>query len=504
MSDTPSSMKEGRSTNQGCGHSTRHGSVKKNVALNTLRTVTGLLFPIITFPYTSRVLGPEGVGKIQFATSFVGYFTMLAAFGIPLYGIRQIAKARDNRVLLGETAQELLFLNVCNALVMMLVLYCIVPFHPKLANERMLFSIASCSILLSALGMEWLYQGEENYAYITVRSLIVSTLSTASIFIFVHRPQDYLVAAAIYVAATLGSSVLNFWNARGIVFGRRSTPLFPWKHLKPLLMVFALNFIVSIYINLDTVMLGFMSDSRSVGYYATAMRLTKILLMVVVSMGAVLVPRLSYYVEHNLMQEFDTIVEKSFALVTLLCLPCTAALMILSREILLVFAGNQFGESGRCMVLTAPVIFMIGITNIMGIQILYPLGKEKLVVLSVSVGAVVSVILNLLLIPHLAHVGAAIGALVSEGAVFVIQVYLIARYRPVRYPWAPMVRYLFATCLMSAFLFLTPLCFTKPPLRLAVAIIGGSLTYFGSLLLLKDRFLLENILMIRQKINKYA
>ena len=477
-------------------------SLKMNATMNLLKVVAGLVFPLITFPYTSRVLGPEGVGKINFATSFVGYFTLLASIGVPLYGIREVAKIRENRQELASLIQELLVMHGVASGISLLLLLTIVILSPKIYAEWLLFFIVSASVPLSVLTMDWLYQGLEEYVYITIRSLTFTFLSVISLFLFVHHPEDYWINAVITVMASLGSSVLNFWNARKLIFSQRSRPWNFRKHLKPLSMIYALNFIISIYINLDTVMLGFMSTAKNVGYYASSMKLTKMLLAMVTSFGGVLLPRLAWYLANDKRYEFDRMLRKSLGIILFLCIPITASLILLGREIILVIAGSQYLEAVSCINITAPIILFIGLTNIFGMQILYPLGRERGVVVSVAFGALVSLILNFALIPTMAHLGAAWATLAAESIVLIVQLFIIRKIYVIQWPWGSLFRILVGTVAMGlTIIFVHSLTDENQfLLRLLIDVPCGSLVYLLALYLMKEEFFRELLDVLKKRL----
>lgn len=472
-------------------------SIKFNALMNTIRTISTMIFPLITFPYTSRILGPEGIGKVSFATSFVSYFILLASIGIPLYGIREIARVRDDKQKLSELTQELFVMHIIISIITSIVFIGLIFLNGKLSDEKTLFFIVSFSIILTTLGMEWLYQGLEQYSYITIRSIIFSTISTIAIFVFIHNKEDYLISAAIGVFAALGSSVLNFYNARKILFAKRTQPWNYHRHIKPMSMVYLMNFIISIYVQLDTVMLGFMSSAKNVGYYASGMKINKMLLALVTSLGGVLLPRLSYYIANNMRDDFNRILKRSFEAIWILCLPIVAALMLLSKEIIVLFAGNQYLPASICIIITAPVILFIGLTNIFGIQILYPLGRDKEVVYSVALGAIFAFILNLILIPYFAHVGVAIATLGSELVVLIVQFILISKEYRILMPFNTIFKYMLATLLLVVILILIKFCIPQFSVRLIIAVPMGVLLYFGALFLLKESLVLEIITKIR-------
>jgi O-antigen/teichoic acid export membrane protein len=483
---------------------TAQTSLKVNAAMNFAKVAAGMLFPLVTFPYVLRILGPEGTGKINFASSFVAYFTLLAALGIPLYGIREAARVRDDKPALSALVQELLAMHAIASAIALLAYLGTVALNHKVHQETLLFLIVGASIPLSVLSLDWLYQGLEKYVYTTALSLSFTALSVVALFLFVHHQGDYVVYAVISVVASLGSSVLNFWNARQVVFAERDRPWNFRRHLKPLATLYAFNFVVSLYLNLDTVMLGFLSTARSVGYYSSAMKLTKVLLSMVVSFGSVLLPRLSWYLANGKREEFDRVLRKSLGIVLLLCLPITTALMIIHREILLVFAGAQYLPASDCLVVTAPIILFIGLTNIFGIQILYPLGKERDVVVSVSVGAVVALVLNSLLIPRYAHLGAAWGTLIAECAVLAVQLVLVRRSYKIPWPWASLLKFLGATAVMVCLLFAVRwrIPETRLWLRLAIDVPVGAGLYFLVLVLSREEYLGELLTQAKAKLGR--
>ena len=194
----------------------------------------------------------------------------------------------------------------------------------------------------------------------------------------------------------------------------------------------------TIYTNLDTVMLGFMTSDAEVGYYNAAVKIKSILVSVVTSLGVVLLPRASYYVEHKLMDEFYRITQKAINFVFLIAVPLTVYFILFAKEGIFFLSGSEYASSILPMQVIMPTVFFIGLTNIMGIQMLIPLGKEKMVLYSEIAGAIVDLILNTLLIPIMASTGAAIGTVVAEGVVFLVQFFVLRKevfpaYRKVRY-----------------------------------------------------------------------
>ena len=400
-------------------------SLKLNVIMNSILTMSSFIFPLITFPYVSRVLSPVGTGKVAFATSFISYFSMIAQLGIPTYGIRVCAQVRDDKIKLSKTVHELLFVNMITTILSYIGLVFALIFIPRLQADKPLYIVISITILLNSIGMEWLYKALEQYTYITIRSILFKFIGLIAMFILVHEQKDYIFYGFITIFATSASNVLNFVNAHKYIEPRYIGGYEIRKHLKPIGVFFAMSIAATIYTNIDSVMLGFMTSDADVGYYNAAVRIKTIMVSIVTSLGAVLLPRASYYIEHDLIDEFYRITSKALNFVFLLASPMMIYFMIFAKEGIFFLSGDSYAGSIVPMQVIMPTILLIGITNISGIQMLIPLGKEKVVLYSEVAGAAVDVIINALLIPSMASVGAAIGTLIAELVVLIVQfVYL--------------------------------------------------------------------------------
>ena len=281
--------------------------------------------------------------------------------------------------------------------------------------------LVSFTIILSSIGMEWLYKALEQYTYITIRSVIFKIIALIAMFLLVHEKSDYVIYGGISILAASASNILNFLNVHKYIDLKPIGKYDFKRHLKPILTFFAMSCATTIYTNLDTVMLGFMKTDTDVGYYNAAVKIKNILISVVTSLGAVLLPRASYYVENGLINEFNRITKKALTFVFLVASPLMIYFVLYAKEGIFFLSGNAYEGSILPMQMIMPTLLFIGITNILGIQMLVPLGKEKIVLFSEIAGAIIDVIINALLIPQLASTGAAIGTLVAEFVVLVVQ-----------------------------------------------------------------------------------
>ena len=413
-------------------------SIKKNFIMNSILTMSQFIFPLITFPYVSRILLPEGTGKVSFATSIISYFAMFAQLGIPTYGIRACAKVRDDKEKLSKTAQEIFIINIVMSILVYIVFFIVICNVPKLKDEKPLLIIVSATIFFNAIGMEWLYKALEQYTYITIRSVIFKFIALIAMFLLIHQKSDYIIYGAISIFASSASNIFNFVNVHKYISLRPVGDYNFKQHLKAVSVFFAMSCATTVYTHLDTVMLGFMKTNADVGYYNAAVKIKTILVSIVTSLGTVLLPRASYYVEHGLKEEFYRITKKAINFVFLVATPLMLYFMFFAKEGIFFLSGNNYGGAIVPMQIIMPKLFFIVLTNIMGMQILVPLGKENIVLYSEIVGAIVDLAINYILIPKYASAGAAIGTLVAEIAVWIVQYTYLRKqikdaYKNVRY-----------------------------------------------------------------------
>lgn len=400
-------------------------SIKSNYVMNSILTMSSFIFPLISFPYISRILLPIGTGKVSFATSLISYFLMFSQLGIPTYGIRACAKIRDNREELTRTVHELFFINLIMSGISYIVLFLTLAFVSKLWVDRTLYIIISFTIILSAIGMEWLYKALEQYTYITIRSIIFKIIALIAMFLLVHTQNDYVLYGGITIFAASASNIFNFINVHKYIDFKPIGGYHLKRHFKAIMIFFSMACATTIYTHIDTVMLGFMKTNEEVGYYNAAVKIKNILVSVVTSSGAVLLPRASYYIETGLLNEFRRISRKMLNFVFLVSLPLMLYFFLFAQQGVYFLSGKAYAGSILPMQIIMPTLPLIGLTNVLGIQILVPLGKENTVLYSEIAGAITNLILNYILIPRFASSGAAIGTLVAEFVVFLVQFFAL-------------------------------------------------------------------------------
>lgn len=468
-------------------------SLKTNILLNYINTITGILFPVITFPYASRILLPEGIGIVNFQSSIIGYIVLFTSLGIPLYAVKVVAKYRDDILLRNKTTVEITVLSLLLGLLGYVVVFLIGNFLPQIKENASLFYILSLTILFTALGVNWFYQAIEDFKFITIRAVIIRTLAAAGLFLFVKDKSDLLIYGVVTVGSTVGNNLINFIHLRKFIplSTVKGLKLNIFTHLKPALHIFVLNLITSLYVQLNTIMLGFMGGDYAVGIFTAGNKIPHIILSVVTSMGAVLLPRCSNLLATGKIEEFKSVCSKSIRLVLALSLPFTAGLILLAKPIITIFCGQAFIGAVPVIYWTAPVILFIGLTNVLGIQILYPSGKENIVIYSTLGGATINIFLNFLLIPKYSAVGAGISTFAAELVVLVIQIIAGRKYIPVSIFNKENIKYLIATITMA--IIILPIIFivNNTWLQLILTTVVGATVYGLILICSKDDIVLS-------------
>lgn len=468
-------------------------SVKGNIILNGLNTITGIIFPIITFPYAARILLPEGIGVINFLNSIVSYIVLLTSIGIPMYAVKEVAKYRDDIEKRNRITIEIILLSVLLCLIGYIAVWFLATFVPQIQKQSALFYILSLTVLFTAIGVNWFYQGIEDFKYITIRAIIIRTLSAVSLFIFVKDSSDLIIYGLIIVGATVGNNIINFIHLRKFVNCKelKFKELSVFRHIKPALQVFVFNLITSLYIQLNSIMLGFMSGDDAVGYFSAGTKISHLGLTIITSLGTVLLPRCSHLIKSGDKEGFRSVINKSLNVTLALSLPMMAGLMVLAAPITFIFCGSEFMNSIPVLYLNAPVIVFISLTNVMGIQILYPLDKINIVIWSVSGGALSNLILNLILIPFYGATGAAISTLIAEFTVLVIQLFAGCKYYPFEIKKIFNFKYILGTLIMVVIVYLATHAINSYPIQLLLGATVGVVIYGLFLIISRDSLMVE-------------
>lgn len=394
-------------------------SLTTNALLNSMKTVMSLIFPLITFPYVSRVLGAANIGKINYSLSIVSYFSLFAALGISNYAIREGAKIKHDQESLTRFARQIFTINLISSGIAYAAFLIVVFAIPSLHSYLVLLFIQSLAIGFTTIGVDWLYSIFEDYFYLSVRTIAVQFASLILMFVFVHKPSDYVIYAGISVFAASAANAWGFFHARKFCTLRPTRHVNVHRHTGPIMTLFMNNVAINIYSNAGTTFVGAMMGDVQVGLYSVAMKIYSIAKQVINSLTVVSLPRLSY-LSANDRKGYVSLLNRLFNTIIVTCLPAAILLYALSSPVVLIISGPKYIGATPMLQIIAIALALAAPNAFLTSAVLIPLRREKKVVISTTSGAAVNIVLDLILIPFFGTYAAAASIVVAELTVAVL------------------------------------------------------------------------------------
>jgi len=473
----------------------------KNYFYNLLLTLANLLFPILSFPYVSRVLGPEGIGKVQFVFSFSQYFALVASLGIPVYGMQQIAKHRNDKEGRSKVFSELIAIYLLSTICLFLLYLCVIFTFPYFNADIGIYLAASLMVLLGFSYIDWLFTGMEEFRSIALRAVIFKMIGLTLLYLFVKERSDFRIYLYIMMFSFLGNNILSFFLVRDkvtLVFSGLKLK----QHLVPLFFILGTSLASSMYTDMDTVLLGFLSNDRTVGLYTAAVKLSKITIPFVTSMTVILMPKVSKDFADNNLVEVQKTINQTFRFLVFFAVPMVFGLALLAPEFIALFSGKDFLPASDSMRLLSLLPIIIGLGHFYLYMVLVPAGKNREMFLCVLGGVIMSLVLNVLLIPHFHEVGSSIANICAEIVVTLLYVYFIRQYFSFTYEWRLVPKAILSALTFIPLIWLVrdlsmPLVYT-----LIVSIIGCGIIYIAmQWLLFRNHFVFDILDFVKLKLN---
>lgn len=383
-------------------------SLKVNSILNVIKTISSILFPLITFPYISRVLQPAYVGKVNFGASFVSYFSLIASLGITTYAIRECSAVRGDKNKLGEIASQIFSINVYTTIIAYVMLGLSLIFFRELDSYRTLIIVQSTAILFTTWGTDWLNSAMEDFAYITIRTIAFQFLSLVLMFLLVKTPEDYIKYAAITVLSSCGANILNIYYRKRYCKVRFVIDTHWKEHFKPILLLFVMILAQTVFSSADVTMLGLMKGDYDIGIYSTAHKIEIVISQVVSSLAWVVMPRMSSYFAEGSYDKINNLLEKVFSILAFVGIPMIAGTVALANEIVLIVGGASYQTSALPLsVLMLSFGFSLLGGSFLGNMVLLPSKKEKTYMYICCNATIVNLVLNFVLIRYWGALAAA-------------------------------------------------------------------------------------------------
>lgn len=464
----------------------KNSSIKRNAILSSLKTILAILFPLITFPYITRILGTDNVGKINFGNSIVSYFLLIASLGISSYAIREGAALRKNKDEFSKFANQMFTLNMYTTLISYISLLFLLIFAKDISNYRLLIVIQSFSILFTTIGIEWIFSIFEEYFYITFRSFIVQIISLILLFLFVRKSDDYLIYAIITVIAAGGSNIYNLIYSKKYCNLKFVKDLNLRKHITPILILFSNNLAITIYLSSDTTLLGIICGDYEVGIYSVAVKIYTTLKSAINALVIVSLPRLSYYISNGEKENYDNLVKNVYESLIILILPIVTGVILLSDDIVLLFAGRDFLPASSSLKILCLALTFAVVANFYTNCILFPQRKEKILLLATIISAIVNLLLNFIFIPLYKFNGAAFTTLIAEMLICIFVLIFSKKIYKFKINKKSILSSFIGCMFIIIICIFTKRIFSNSVIYIIVSVILSSISYFALLILTKN------------------
>lgn len=414
-------------------------SIKKNFLYSSILTSANYLFPLLTFPYVSRVLGVTNIGIVNFVDSVIHYFILISMMGINIVGIREIAKEKWNRDNLSKTFNELFWLNTITTSIALFILVILTLLVDQIRFHWQMMILGALKLIMNYMLIEWLYKGLEDFKYITIRTLIIKLLYVIFVFLFVRKQSDYLIYYFLSVLMIVANSVVNLYNARKYIYFKWKN-INLWHYLPPFFTLGIYNLLNSMYISVNVTWLGLTSGETEVGYYTTASKIYGILIALFSAFTGVMLPRMSSLISEGEFEKFTLLLKKTYKLLFALSIPFVIFFIIYAPVIIFIISGPGYEGAIFPMRIMMPLMLIIGYEQILVIQTLMPLKKDGAILRNSIVGAFAGLILNILLVSTFASVGASLVWIGSEVVVLCSAQYYVKKYINMGFPWCDFIK----------------------------------------------------------------
>lgn len=407
--------------------------IRKNLFFSILLIVANYLFPFLTYPYVSRILGVANIGICNFTDSVINYFILFSMLGIDTLGVREVARNKGDRQALDKTFSNLFIVNMLLTSLMLVLLIVLTFTVKEFSEHKDLMFLGAFKLVFNSLLVEWLYKGLEEFKLISLRSIAVKTLYVAGVFLLVRERDDiwiyYMLSCAMVVANALVNIILSRSKVRVRFSGLRLTSTF-----KSMLAIGLYAILTSMYTTFNVVFLGFAAGDTQVGLYTTATKLYAMVMALFTAFTGVMIPRMSNLVSEGEMDKFRSYFGKAVDVLFAFSFPIVIWMIGMAPDIVRLISGPEYGAAVTPMMIIAPLVFIIGYEQILVLQTLLPLGKDKVLLRNSAIGAFTGVCLNLLLVPTLMAVGSAVVWISSEVLILILSQLVVRKEIKIGFP----------------------------------------------------------------------
>lgn len=459
----------------------------KNATLNTTKTLLGIIFPLITFPYVSRILGVEGIGIYNFSSSFLSYFILFASLGIPTYGIREGVPLRYNKEAIQLFVSELFSINIISSLAAYLLLFVCLFCFPILHQYSSAVFILSGEIIFTAIGVIWVCNIYEDFYFIALRTIGFQIISLILLFSFIHSSADLYVYLVILLISNSGANLFNFFYIRHKYCKFYFTLSINWRtHIKPIVIIFSTTLAITIYVSSDTLLLGLMTDDYEVGLYSTSVKIYTIIKTVLAAFLTAFIPQFSNFLSRGEIIQTEILLTKVFNILVVLMMPMCVGLFLYSDEVIFIISGEDFMKASMSLRLLSIAVMFSLCAFLYSQCILIPIKQEKVVFLATSISAFINIVLNLFFIPVWGINGVAVTTIIAE----IITCFIVYRHSKKVVTLSNInqnIKSVLCGCIGMIIVYcLSNLCLSSYVLRFVISFLVSFLVYLFVLILTKN------------------
>lgn len=474
-------------------------SITQNYIYNLLYQMFQLIVPLAVTPYIARVLGEDGSGSFAFTSSISHYFVLFASLGFNLYGQRTVASHQNDRKQQSIDFFEILAARSIPTLVSLLLYVIIISTNVFAERYSVLLIIQSLTILSVGIDVAFFFQGNEEFGRIVRRNIFIRAVGIACIFIFVKKSGDLWKYTLIQSLTTLGAAVTLWVYLPKRLQRVTITEVRPLRHLKASFILFMPTIATSIYTVMDKTLIGLITNlDAENGNYEYAERIVKMALTVITSLGAVVTPRNSAKYALGDLNGIRENIQMTLRYVFWLGTPMMFGCIAIAGNLIPWFLGESYTKASALMRVLSPIILVIGISNVFGLQLLIPCKRDKAYTAAVSAGAAINLVLNVVLIRRYQSFGAAAATVIAECVVTGIMAKFSSDIVDIRSVIRGSWLYLLSGSVMFLACFALSSCLAPSPLNTLMIITVGVVVYFSVLLLCRDVFtktVVEKVLM---------
>jgi O-antigen/teichoic acid export membrane protein len=476
--------------------------VRKNFIYSSILTCASYIFPLLTFPYVSRVLGVNNIGICNFVDSIIRYYVLFSVLGINILGNREIAACMGNRYKLDKCFSSLFALNIISTLIVLVIFVFCTLYIPALSPYKDMMFIGGFKIVFTLFLIEWFFKGVEDFKYITIRSILIKAIYVVCVFVFVKKADDYPIYYALSVAMAVANCFFNWFYRRK--FATFILKLIDFKpYIKPFFILGTSTLLSSMYTSFNVTYLGFVSGATEVGYYTTATKLFTVVLALFSAFTGVMTPRISSLFAENDINKIKQLTANSFELLIIITMPLVVYMIVFAPQIIILISGLGYEGAITPMRIVMPLLLLIGIEQILVLQLLIPFKQDKAIFINFLIGACIGLFCNIVFVSQMGSVGSAIAWVISEIMVFGSAYYYVKKIIGNIFPFKSIVmNLLFLLPLVAIFYFVYMLDFSSI-LTLGLSIIILVIYVFIlQIYILKNSFFCNQLLLVVNKIKK--